>query len=428
MMFKKSKFLLLIMLTLISLLYPINVRAADNKVLLIYDSYKEFGSEENKLNSLVREVLNLGTGMDIINVNSFNKESLSKYETVYILYNNSSKVSNEFSQSLLNFKGKVIWIGKNFIPVLKNKKNVTYFPDLSQNTAISDENQLNNHKVYLLIDEVYPLIDIQDFINKINFLYDQGIPFICSVMPVYENESFDAMKRFCDALKYAQSKGGRIILHSSVIKDPSVSGKVVQDKMGLAQNIYIKHGVYPLAIDMPESFLYKEDYKNLLHSSSNIFIEKDKDMGIIDFQKYSVQGFNNIINKVQVYNNYNYKSSQIVYNTAFSINADLNINSFKAQIKNIINSEIYFNDPEYLDGNVNLGGINIKSENDAIFLNDKLVNDKGNVSKVNNNAKTQAFNISSESKRITSTTIGVCMLFIIIVLISVKIERRKFFK
>lgn len=428
MMFKKSKFLLLIILTLISLLYPINVRAADNKVLLIYDSYKGFGSEENKLNSLVREVLNVGTGMDIINVSSFNKESLSKYETVYILYNNSSKVSSEFSQSLLSFKGKVIWIGKNFIPALKNGKNVTYFPDLSQNTEISDENQLNNPKVYLLIDEVYPLIDIQNFINKINFLYDQGIPFICSVMPVYENESFDAMKRFCDALKYAQSKGGRIILHSSVIKDPSVSGKVVQDKMGLAQNIYIKHGVYPLAIDMPESFLYKEDYKNLLHSSSNIFIEEDKDMGIIDFQKYSVQGFNNIINKVQVYNNYNYKPSQIVYNTAFSINADLNINSFKAQIKNIINSEIYFNNPEYLDGNVNLGGINIKSENGAIFLNDKLVNDKGNVLKVNNNAKTQAFNISSESKRITSTTIGVCMLFIIIVLISVKIERRKFFK
>lgn len=428
MMFKKLKFLLLIILILTSLPYPVTVKAAENKVLVIYDSYKEFGSEENKLNSLVREILNTGSGMDIVNVNSFNKELLSKYGTVYILYNNPSKVSTEFSQSLLNFKGKIIWIGKNFIQALNSQSNVAYFPDFSEKAAISYGKQLNKPKVYLLIDEVYPLIDIQDFINKINFLYDQGIPFICSVMPVYENQNFDAMKRFCDALRYAQSKGGKIILHSSVIKDPSVSGKVVQDKMGLAQSIYIKYGVYPLAIDLPDSFLYKEDYKNLVHSSSNVFIEKDKNIGVIDFEKYSMQGFDNVINKLQVYSNYNYKPSQIIYNTSFSINADLNTDSFKAQIKDIINNGIYFNDPEYLHGNITLGGINLRSENNAVLLNDKLVNEKNNVSSRDNKATAEAVDISSENKRITTATIGVCILFTIIVLISVRIERRKFFK
>jgi|GEM_PF-6469766 len=424
MMFKKLKFLLLIVLILNSLLYSINVKAAENKVLLIYDSYKEFGSAENKLNSLVRGILSTGSGIDIVNVNSFNKGLFSQYETVYILYNNPSKVSSEFSQSLLNFKGKIIWVGKNFIPALKNQKNVSYFPDFSEEVAISND----KHKIYLLIDEVYPLIDIQDFVDKINFLHDQGIPFICSVMPVYENQNIDAMKRFCDALRYAQSKGGKIILHSSVIKDPTVSGKIVQDKMGLAQSIYINYGVYPLAIDIPDSFLYKEDYKNLLHSSSNIFIEEDKDMGIIDFEKYSVQGFDNVINKVQVNNNSNYKPSQVVYNTAFSINADLNINSFKSQIKNIINNGVYFNNPEYLEGNITLGGINVKSKNDDVLLNDKLVNEKNNISNRNSNTKTEAVDISNENKRITKATIGICILFFIIVLISIKIERRKFFK
>lgn len=428
MMFKKLKPLLLIVLILTSLLYKINVKAAESKTLLIYDSYNEFGSGENKLNSLVREILNVGSGMDIINVNSFNKGLLSQYQTVYILYNNPSKVSSDFSQSLLNFKGKIIWIGKNFVPALKNQKNVSYFLDFSEEAAISDGEQLNKPKVYLLIDEVYPIIDIQGFIDKINFLYNQGIPFICSVMPVYENQDFDAMKRFCDVLRYAQSKGGKIILHSSVITDPSASGKVVQDKMGLAQSIYIKYGVYPLAIDVPDSFLYKEDYKSLVHSSSNIFIERDKDIGIIDFQKYSLQGFNNVINKLQVYSNYNYKPSQIVYNTAFSINADLDISTFKSKVENIINNGIYFNDPEYLDSDITLGGIDIKSKNDDVFLNDKLVNEKGNSPKRNSNTKTEAVDISSENKSITKATIVICGLFLIIVLISVRIERRKFFK
>lgn len=434
--------LILLILIPIFVFYGEKVRAEENKVLIIYDSYKEFGLEENKLNSLVQVILSTGNGADIANVNSYPKESIDKYRVLFVLYNNSSELPEGFIQDLLKFKGKIVWIGKNFNSLLENQQNIKYVPNFSLKDAsynilskevytLINDKEWNKQKTYLLLDEVYPFIDLENFVKKIDFLYDQGIPFICSVMPVYENQNFDAMKRFCEVLRYAQSKGGKIILHSSVMKGDNIPGKDVQDKMGLAQQIYIKYGVYPLAIDIPESFLYKEDYKNLIYCSNSVFIEKDNNIGIIDFKKYSIAGFDKVIDKIDINDDYSYEPSQITYDAAFSFNSDLDLDSFKSGIKHIINKGIYFNDPGYLNTVIKLGGIELRSENSNILLNNELVNEQNSSSKTltqDDKSKTETVDIGNVNKRITKITIGICTVFFIIVLISIRIERRKFFK
>lgn len=412
--------------------------ASENKVLLVYDSYKEFGSEENKLNSLVHIILSTGNGVDIVNINSFDKKSIDKYETVFILYNNSSKVPGSLIKSLLEFRGKIIWVGRNFNLNLESYRNVKYIPyfsekDSTYNTLskyyydIFNNKKVNGPKVYLLLDKVYPFIDIEAFVKKIDFLYDQGIPFVCSVMPVYENQDFDAMERFCKVLRYAQSKGGKIILHSSILKGNNIPGKDVQDKMSLAQQIYIKYGVYPLALDIPDSFFYKNDYKNLIHSSNDIFVENDKNIGVISFKKYSISGFDKVINKVYISDNYNYEPSQITCDTAFCFDSDLNLDSFKSQIRCAVGNGMYFNNSEYLNNVITLGGIKLSNKNFDKLLNNKLVDNKDSNSKVSEkNNKT--VDITNANNRIIKITIGVCILFVIIVLINRRIERRKFFR
>ncbi len=444
MMFKIRKIQILILLILISIFmfYGERVKAEENKTLIIYDSYKEFGAEENKLNSLVQVILSTGNGVDIVNIDSYSKESIDKYGVLFVLYNNSSELPEGFIQNLLKFKGKIVWVGKNFNPLLENQQNITYMPNFSSKNAsynilskevykLINDKEWDKPKTYLLIDEVYPFIDLQNFVKKIDFLYDQGISFICSVMPVYENQNFDAMKRFCEVLRYAQDKGGKIILHSSVMKGNNIPGKDVQDKMSLAQQIYIKYGVYPLNIDIPESFLYKEDYKDLIHCSNNVFIEKDNNIGIIDFKKYSIAGFDKVIDKIHINDNYSYEPSQIAYDTAFSFNSDLDLNSFKAGIKHIMNKGVYFNDIDYLNTIINLGGIELKSENSNILLNNKLVNEQNSSSETSvqdNKSKTETIDIGNVNNRITKITIGICAVFFIIILISKRLEIRKFFK
>ncbi|WP_411682440.1 DUF2334 domain-containing protein [Clostridium thailandense] len=444
MMSKIKKIQILILLISISIFAfnGIKVRAEENKVLIIYDSYKEFGLEENKLNLLVQTILGTGNGVDIVNIDSYSKESIDKYKFLFVLYNNSSELPDGFIQDLLRFKGRIVWIGKNFDKLLENKQNIKYISNFSSKDEsynvlrkdiykVINDREWDKQSVYLLIDEVYPFVDLGEFIKKIDFLYDQGIPFICSVMPVYENQDFDAMKRFCEVLRYAQSKGGKIILHSSIMKGNDIPGKDVQDKMSLAQQIYIKYGVYPLAIDIPESLLYKEDYKELVHCGNNIFIEKDNNIGVIDFKKYSIDGFDKVIDKIDITNDYIYEPSQITYDAAFSFNSDLEFDSFKAGIKHIIDKRICFNDVESLNTTIKLGGIELRSENSNILLNNEVVNEQNSSSKASsqgNSGEIEAIDIGNANGRIIKITIGVCVVFFIIVLISRRIERKKFFK
>ena len=70
MMFKANRVQFLIWVIVLIVLLAGKVKAQDNNVLIIYDSYNEFGYKENKLNSLVQSVLDAGEGVDIVNITS----------------------------------------------------------------------------------------------------------------------------------------------------------------------------------------------------------------------------------------------------------------------------------------------------------------------------------------------------------------------
>lgn len=255
--------------------------------------------------------------------------------------------------------------------------------------------------VYMLIDKVYPFVDLNDFVEKVDFLHDNGISFICSVMPVYDNKDLDAMKRFCQVLRYAQSKGGRIIMHSSVIHGEDVSGKVVKVKMDSAEKIYVDYGVYPMALDMPQEFLTRVDYKELVNSSKYIFVEKYTKKGAVD--------------------------------TAFRVNVDLSLNDFKASINNMIQSGGYFSDVDYLNMDIDMGGLRLTNRGSYIFLNGKSVSEVNVPLKSKERSGTvkpheKVVDITGANRNMIIITSGVCFVFIVIVIISRKIDVRKFFK
>lgn len=443
MMFKIKKVHLFTLgiLILINVFFMVEVKAEENEAVVIYDTYNEFGSEENKLNCLVRLILSTGSGVDIINTNSYFQDSIDKYKVMFVMYNNASELPKDFIENLLKFKGKIVWIGKNFKSSLESKENISYVKNFSckderysvlrkESYKFINEGEFKNKNTYLFIDKIYPFTDHREFIKKVDFLYDNGISFICSVMPVYENESIDDMKGFCQVLRYAQSKGGIIILHYPVLYDENLSGKDVKEKMSLAQQIYIKCGVYPLSLHIPEELLYKEDYKNLIHSTNSIFIENDKQIGILDLKKYSIGKFQTVIDKIDIKDEYRYNKPENIYNVAFSFNVDLDLNNFKSGVNKIINKGIYFSDVNYLDTTVKLGGVELRLNKSNILLNNKTVTGENFISKpsIEAKSKSKTIDIGGIYGGITKITIVICFIFTVIVLISIRIDRKKFFK
>lgn len=441
MMFKANRVQFLIWVIVLIVLLAGKVKAQDNNVLIIYDSYNEFGYKENKLNSLVQSVLDAGEGVDIVNITAYSENILDKYKFLIILFNNSLQaVPSDFSKSLFTFKGKIMWIGKNFNTSLNSSGKIQYIADFSsESIGYADFRKKiyvfikgtgwKESNVYILIDKVYPFVDLNDFVKKIDFLYDQGISFICSVMPVYENYNFDAMKNFCQVLRYAKDKGGEIILHSSVLYGENIPGKDVKAKMDLAQQVYINHGVYPIALDIPEGFLYKKDYKEINYSSDNLFIEKDKDIGVLNFNEYSIEPFYRIINKVDISEKYIHNNLEDVHNIAFVLNSDLSIGDFEEKVQYIINKGFYFSDASHLDSVIKSGGMELKHTESDILLNNestgKLNNDE-DTKKAED--KVKAVDIGILYTHIMKVTGVICIVFIIIILISRKIDIKKFFK
>lgn len=437
MMFKINKLQVIIVAVLLVLFSVVKVKADTNNIIILYDTYNEFASDENKLNSLIQAVLGTGEGVDIVNIKSYSKNMLDKYKYALVLCNNSSQIPSSIINDLLSFRGNIMWIGKSFNDSLRTLQNLQYVPNFSSaGISYADfrkkiyifikGNQWKENNVYILIDKVYPFINLSDFVKKIDFLYDQGIPFICSVMPVYENYNFDAMKNFCEVLRYAQDRGGKIILHSSVLYGDNIPGEDVKAKMDLAQKVYVNYGVYPAALDIPEGFLYKEDYKDLIYSSNNIFMEKDKNIGILDFKKYSMAPLYRIINKVDISSNYLYKDPKNVHNIAFVISSDLSLDDFKEKIKYMLDKGFYFSDAAYLDSTIKLGGVELKYVGSDVLLNDKPI--QNSVYKNTNKAESKTVDISKLYSHIIQITVVVCIIFIVIVLMAIRIDIRKFFK
>ena len=85
MMFKANRVQFLIWVIVLIVLLAGKVKAQDNNVLIIYDSYNEFGYKENKLNSLVQSVLDAGEGVDIVNITAYSENILDKYKFLITL-------------------------------------------------------------------------------------------------------------------------------------------------------------------------------------------------------------------------------------------------------------------------------------------------------------------------------------------------------
>lgn len=69
-------------------------------------------------------------------------------------------------------------------------------------------------RLYLLIDEIYPFTDRERLKAFCDMLYENGMPYILSLMPVYENMSYPEFTQYTDFLSYLQARGGTAVLHA----------------------------------------------------------------------------------------------------------------------------------------------------------------------------------------------------------------------
>ena len=98
-------------------------------------------------------------------------------------------------------------------------------------------------KMYVMIDEVYPFENPDMLELTAEKLYESGIPFMLTVMPLYENTDYPSFTRFCNALKYARSRSGSLLMHDPIVKDYDTDGEDLETKLSKAFGAYDANGV-----------------------------------------------------------------------------------------------------------------------------------------------------------------------------------------
>lgn len=130
---------------------------------------------------------------------------------------------------------------------------------------------------YLVLDEVYPFMPTDELMEKVQVCIDEDIPFVISVMPIYTNTDYPAMQQFCEVLRYAQSNGGAVILHAPILRSEVSDWDAFYESVTTATTAYTDQGVYPLGIEVPESWIWKEDYLSFMKRYRTAFVYNDTD-------------------------------------------------------------------------------------------------------------------------------------------------------
>ncbi len=122
---------------------------------------------------------------------------------------------------------------------------------------------IHTYAEYLVLDAVYPFVNLLRFKDLVEYMVDQKMNFVISVMPIYQNADYPAMKRFAEVLRFAQANGGAVVLHAPIIQN-GVEAEELAVQLSAATSAYLALDVYPLGLEIPSEWLFRPDLRSIL--------------------------------------------------------------------------------------------------------------------------------------------------------------------
>lgn len=399
---------------------PMKCYGENEKILILYDKSKEYGSEKNLLSALVKSQLSKEKEINIAKININNSKDLGQYNEIFILNIGEENHSIEvLREELKSYERKVDWIKKS--SELLDKKDLKL-----------------KAETYFYLDNVTPFNDLNNLIGEVDYLKDKGIKFFIEAAPVFVNENLKAMGRFSEALRYAQANGGKVILKFPIINSKGVNGtdtggEIIGDKLKEAFKNYTNYWIYPVGINADEEFLYREDLKNILESTNTLFLNYNEDINI-DIDNYEIKAYTNFIQKVDL-NDY-INNEKISGKNAIKIESNCNLEEFKNNIDKVLSKEINLIPSNKMSTYIKFES-EIKNDNVRVFFNnqevtqDRFINAEeyeNAVNKTINKENPIKEDLTLINRRLEIFSGAALIIFIGILIISRNIERKRFFK
>lgn len=171
------------------------------------------------------------------------------------------------------------------LPLASGRGNVHYLAQQNYTDAFSMElliqeiaqwlwpyeTRMHTYTQHVVLDAVYPFYDPYRLRTLVDYMVERKMHFVISVMPIYEHSDYPAMSQFCEVLRYAQANGGAVILHAPIVQN-SLDAEALAQRLTEATCNYFDQNVYPLALEIPSEWLFREDLQPLLGRYRTLFL------------------------------------------------------------------------------------------------------------------------------------------------------------
>lgn len=287
---------------------------------------------------------------------------------------------------------------------------------------------------YIVLDKVYPFTPPDKLQKIVDYLILNKLPFVISVMPIYENGDYPSMKRFCEVLRYAQANNGAIIMHSpNIIKDGENVTQLWK-YLTIATEAYTNQGIYPIGLEAPDRFIFENSRIDLLKRYSTVFFYSENREPVINLKvKYNTifKDGHTIVGSAIGLNEIG--NSQIkVYSAAQYLNVWDDFGFLEKQIDGCVNSEIPLRSLWDMNHSVYVDNLYLHTVMSQVYLNNKKVSLEYKPFKYKKYTyKPNIFiriaaNLGGLNKKLKAIAAIASVMFIIFIISARRLNKRKF--
>lgn len=319
--------------------------------------------------------------------------------------------------------------------------------------------------LYVKLDYIYPVSDFNQVSSMAEYLYQKNIPFTFIIMPFYDNANSDAAKNYAKLLQYLVSCGGTPVIHCPVFSQISVSDQPKIDEIQQQLNIALKNlaalKVYPLAVEMPQTNLYRTNFTKIFQQFSDYFeVQGDgKDVYTVSSGtpapefSHALVHFNAIENSTaelrlpqsletfeqtpldnsdasfdEFLNEAAFFSTEPYTNYAVSLPSWLDLGNFKKIVDGLQSRNIQFKDYSIGSQKVNFGSNIIENQDGTIIYNGTVIVNKNKPSKNVSSSKmptnTQQSEVSNALKNGNTFVIAFSVISLLILMVAIILGRK----
>jgi|GEM_PF-1654020 uncharacterized protein YdaL len=319
--------------------------------------------------------------------------------------------------------------------------------------------------LYIKLDYIYPVSDFNQVSSMAEYLYQKNIPFTFVAMPFYDNASDTAAQNYAKLLQYLVSCGGTPVIHCPVFSQISANDQPqigeIQQQLNIALKNFAALKVYPLAVEMPQTDLYRSDFTKLFSQFSDYFevLGDGKDVYTVSsgtpspIFSHTLVHYTAIQNSVaelrlpQTLESFNqppsinnnaafsdflseaaFFSNQPYTNYAVSLPSWLTLSNFKNIVDGLVSQNIQFKDYKTGDQKVNFGSNSIENQNGTTIFNGNVVlqNHKSNINTSSAKAPTNTgeSEVSNALKHGNTFVIAFSAISLVFLIIAIFIGRK----